>query len=109
MIQDPNIIPKSLEVAGWVGGGAFTLWIIKGAFELFKSARKNENGKVKEEETKKAVEWALHLNEQGELHECTKEIVKTQTSQAQLLERLTTSYEKQTDLLKEISDANKRG
>ena len=109
MIQDPNIIPKSLEFAGWIGGGAFTLWIIKGAFELFKSVRKSENGKINADATKKAVEWALHLNEQGDLHECAKEIVKTQTSQSQLLERLTTSYEKQTELLKELSDANKRG
>jgi hypothetical protein len=109
MIQDPNIIPKSLEVAGWIGGASFTLWAVKVAFELFKKSQKENNGKAGAEVTRKAVEWALHLNEQGELHECTKEIVKTQTSQAQLLERLTTSYERQTELLESINLANKRG
>ena len=109
MMQDPNIIPKSFEVAGWIGGAGFTMWIIRNAFSLFKEARKNGDEKNNEAKIKKAVEWALHRDEQSELHECTKEIVKTQTSQAQLLERLTTSYEKQTELLKELSDANKRG
>jgi len=105
MIQDPTVIPKSLEVAGWIGGASFTLWIVKVAFELFKKSQ--SNGKT--DALKKAVDWALHLKEQDELHECTKEIVKTQTNQAQLLERLTISYERQTELLESINLANKRG
>jgi len=107
MIQDPNIIPKSIEIAGWIGGAGFTFWIVRQSFSLFREARKDENGKANV--VQKAVDWALHTKEQSDLHDCTKEIVRIQTSQAQLLERLTTSYERQTELLESINIANKRG
>ena len=109
MIQDPNIIPESLKIAGWIGGAGFTMWLVKMSFEIFNKARKDANGKANADVTKKAIEWALHMREQNELNDCTKEIVKTQTDHTQLLERLATSYERQTVLLEKLSDANKRG
>jgi hypothetical protein len=88
-----------------VAGSVLATTVVNLVIKLRGAGAKN-NGK---EKVNQAVSWALHTREQTDLHLCTKEIAKTQTDQANLLERLTTSYERQTELLESLSHADKRG
>ena len=106
IFQDPPAISaatKSIEIIAWTGGAGFALWIFRQAYDIIQKGRENHNGKKEAELTKKAVETALHFQQQGELAECAKEIAKTQVGQNATLDKLAQNFERQTEILDKLT------